>query len=642
MHETVTLRDYQLECIKDIHSRWDAGASRIPSVLATGLGKTVIFSELAERFLSSTPGKRVLILAHTDELVLQAARKMKQAAPHRTVGIVKAERNEVSAHVVVASVQSLRNKKRREQLRNVGLIIVDECHHAVATTYRGILDHFGAFDTDTDKCESCEHVKRRHITSSAIAAAIPCVDCKECTGFRGMPRVKVAGFTATLARGDKKKLSEVWEDCTFTRGISFGIRRGYLLDVRGKRVVVPDFDISNVKKSAGDYADGDLARELERSFAPEIVAEAYVKNATDRKGIAFWPTVEVAHLGAAAFSAAGIPSETIHGELQTEPRRAMLRRLASGVTQVVHGVAVLTEGFDDPTISCIVIARPTQSAPLYQQMVGRGLRPNLSLRSEERGDCLVLDVVGASRNHDLRSLVDLSEKEIREEIAEDELLSLLDMEEQEETLAEQEGVAPAEEELYAGVTEHIDFDPLGRTTIGAWLQTDAGYYFLPAGKEAYVLLVPSEEPAQWDVAWLTANAKTFFFSNCSGMASYFATDRTCRCGGGHTGAAGALTEHRGLSVEMACSWAEEVMEGMGAGSTVGKKTASWRYPQPSFRQVGMARSLGIEVPEELDADGEVKYLLNKGKVSDAISRVVGSRRIDPVVAFMLKARDGEK
>jgi len=614
--ELLKLRDYQLDCIRDLHSRWDAGAWRVPSVLATGLGKTVIFAHLAEQFLASTPGKRVLVLANTDELVNQAAAKMKQTAPHRTVGIVKAERNEVSAHVIVASVQSLRSRKRREQIRNVGLIIVDECHHAVATTYRSILEHFGAFGTKMPGYKS-EDDGRWH-SSDQI----------------GPPAVKVAGFTATLARGDKKKLSEVWEDCTFTRGISFGIRRGYLLDVRGKRVIVPDFDISNVKKQGGDYADGELAAELERSLAPEVVAEAYAKEAAARKGIVFWPTVEIAHLGAEAFNTAGIRSETIHGELARDPRRAMLRRLSTGETQVVHGVAVLTEGFDDPTISCIVIARPTQSAPLYQQMVGRGLRPNLALAVEDRGDCLVLDVVGASKNHSLRSLVDLSEKEIREEIEEDETLSLLEMEEQEDLLeSEATPGSGQEEELYAGTVEHVDFDPLGRTTIGAWLQTAAGYYFVPAGKEAYVLIVPSEEPGQWDVAWLTAKPSIFWHRTCSGMAPYFSTNRECQCGASHTGAAGGLTEHRGMSVEMACSWAEEVMEEM--GGSFGSKKASWRYGQPSAAQVGMARGMGCDVPEKEDGT----YAINKGKVSDLISTVVGTRRIDPVVQFMLNARE---
>lgn len=622
MHELLRLRDYQLECIQDLHRRWDAGAYRVPSVLATGLGKTVIFSHLAENFLGSTPGKRVLILAHTDELVLQAASKMKQTAPHRTVGIVKAERNEVSAHVIVASVQSLRNVKRRAQIRNVGLIIVDEAHHAVATTYRAILTHFGAFGD----LEGAAQVASADLDGDYDLATRE-RDVEELL----RPRVQVAGFTATLARGDQKKLSEVWEDCTFTRGISFGIRRGYLLDVRGKRVEIPLFDIGNVKKSGGDFQDGDLARELEESFAPEIVAQAYVKNAGERKGISFWPTVELARLGAKNFNALGITSEVIHGELDKNVRRAMLRRLASGETQVVHGVAVLTEGFDDPTISCVVIARPTRSAPLYQQMVGRGLRPNLALPASERGDCLVLDVVGASRTHDLRSLVDLSEKDIREEVEEDELLSLIEMEEEEERLEKEEDSSGIPEEFYKGETEHVDFDPLGRTTIGAWSQTEAGYYFLPAGKDAYVLLVPSEVPAHWDVAWLTAKSNIFYFPDCSAAAPHFFDSRICRCGGGHAGAAGALTEHRGLSVEMACSWAEEVMEDMHGSMNTGNKNAAWRKKKDqSAAQVGMARNLGIEVDPEW----------NRGELSDAIGKVVATRRIDPVVAFMLKARDG--
>jgi superfamily II DNA or RNA helicase len=602
----------------------------VPSVLATGLGKTVIFSHLAEQFLQRNPGKRVLILAHTDELVLQAAGKMKGIAPHRTVGIVKAERNEVSAHVIVASVQSLRSAKRRAQLRNVGLIIVDECHHAVASTYRAILEHFGAFGT---VCGSCQGTG----TSWDESTGGKCWDCLGTGKYNGgQPIVQVAGFTATLARGDQKKLSEVWEDCTFKRGISFGIRRGYLLDVKGKRVVVPELDLSSVKKSGGDYQDSSLAEELERSLAPEIVAEAYALHAKDRKGIVFVPMVETAYHFAEAFENAGIPAAVVHGNLARMERRLLLKKLAAGDIQVVVNCAVLTEGFDDPSISCIVIARPTRSAPLYQQMVGRGLRPDLTLPANDRGDCLVLDVVGASRSHDLRSLVDLSEKEIREELAEDELLSLLDMEEAEEKLAEEAGAEP--EELYLGPTEHVDFDPLGRTTIGAWLQTDVGYYFLPCGKEAYVCIVPSEEPGAWDVAWLTSRSTLFAHRDCTTVGPHFTSDRTCRCGAQHPGSAGGLTEHRGLSLEMATSWAEEVMEDMGGSAAVslGNSKKRWRREQPTPQHVRMARALGIVVPEEEDGT----YTLRKGEVNDAITTVNGTRRIDPVVQFMIKAREG--
>src|SRR6188768_291823 len=246
MSAILPLRDYQREAIAELHRRWDAGDTRVPMVLATGLGKTVIFAHLIADWVRANVAKRVIVLVHTDELVQQAYKKIRDTAPALKVGIVKAERNEVTARVIVASVQSLRSAKRRAQIRNVGLIIVDECHHATATTYRNILDHYGALPTQFEK------------------------DLQELS--RQKPRIQVAGFTATLARGDKAKLSDIWQECTFQRGIAFGIRRGYLLDVRGKRIVVPDLDLSTVKKSGGDYQDASLGNAMDAALAPSVIA----------------------------------------------------------------------------------------------------------------------------------------------------------------------------------------------------------------------------------------------------------------------------------------------------------------------------------------------------------------------------------
>ncbi|MGL4525387.1 MAG: DEAD/DEAH box helicase [Aestuariivirga sp.] len=559
MSNLLRLRPYQEEAVEALYSKWAEGLQRLAVVLPTGAGKTTVFTHLAERFLAANPSKRVLVLAHTDELVRQAAKQMRKVAPHRTVGIVKATRNEVAARVIVASVQSLRNSARRGQLRNIGLVICDEVHHCPATTYRAIFEHYGCMTGDTP----------------------------------------LAGFTATLARGDKSKISDIIQDVAYRKSISWAIRRGYLLDVRGKRIVIPEMNLLNVKKSRGDFSDGSLAEELERSLAPEKVAEAYAEHASGRKGIAFWPTVEIAEHGAEAFNACGIRSETIHGKLDAATRRGMLTRLASGETQVVHGVAVLTEGFDDPTISCVVMARPTRSAPLYQQCVGRGLRPNLTLPVAERGDCLVLDVVGASRTHDLRSLVDLSEREIREDVGMDEELSLIDMEDMQEEQERGQGVRP-EDDPYSGEISAEEFDPLGRTTSGAWLTTFGGTYFLPAGKTHFVLLVPSEEPGAYDVAWLA---------------------KDCRAGGD-------VTEHRELSLEMATSWAEEVVEEKaGEGLVLSSAKARWRKADPSPAQKGWATRNGLDVTG-----------LTKGEVSDLRTMMEASERIDPVIDLLLSAR----
>jgi len=616
------LRDYQEECIADFDARVAAGDTRIPTVMATGLGKTVVFAHLIVQWLRLNPGKRAMVLVHTDELVQQAYRKIRDTAPHLLIGIVKAERNEVAAHVIVASVQSLRNKKRRDMIKRVGLIIVDECHHATATTYRNILTHYGVLPSTSVRMDA-------DVTQLPEVKLVPIV----------------AGFTATLARSDKQKLSDIWQACTFERGIPFGIRRGYLLDVRGKRIVIPDMELKNVKNSGGDFRDGSLAKELDRSLAPSIVADAYVEHALLRKGIGFSPTVESAHHFAEAFEAVGISSAVVSDRTPREERRLILKKLHTGEVQVVWNCAVLTEGFDEPTVSCIINGRPTKSAPLYQQMVGRGLRPDLTLPPDQRGDCLVLDVVGTSKDHSLRTLIDLSERPLVE--VQDDDLSLLEMEdaldEQEKEAAEDTGI---EVEEYAGLTVVEDFDPLQRTGIGAWIQTKGGTYFLPVGKDVYLLIIESEdEPGRFDVAWLTQSPHGFMHMRCPGMQAYVTASRACRCGMNHQGGQGDITEHRALPLDMAVSWAEEVLEELGGAAALllaGLKNR-WRKGEPSEAQLAQCRRLGIEVPGTIDREtGLGEVLVNKGEVADLISTALGSKRIDPVVSFMTAMREEMK
>jgi superfamily II DNA or RNA helicase len=595
-------RDYQLEAIAELHRRWDAGDTRVPMVLATGLGKTIIFAHLIADWVRTHTAKRVLVLVHTDELVQQAYKKIKDVAPGLHVGIVKAERNEVTARVIVASVQSLRSEKRRSQIRNVGMIIVDECHHATARTYRTILEHYGAFADEKKIIWVCTRCNTTLEGNPRL-----CPSCGYTVYGPTFPeQVQVAGFTATLARGDRQKLSDIWQECTFQRGIAFGIRRGYLLDVRGKRIVVPDLDLSTVKKSGGDYQDAALGDAMDAALAPSVIAAAYVEHAGARKGLAFWPLVATAHHGAEAFNEAGIPSAVVHGGTPREERRLILKKLHAGDIQVVHNCGVLTEGFDEPTVSCVVNARPTQSAPLYQQMVGRGLRPDLSLAPEQRGDCLVLDVVGVSRTHNLRTLIDLSpraeEMELDEEMSLSELEDLLDA-------REAEDLAEARPDLeYYGEVAAEDFDPLARAGVGAWLRTDGGTYFLPVGNRAYVLIVESSEPNAFDVAWLSQSPNLPI-----------------------DGKQGDFTEHTGLSLEMACSWAEEVLEELGGPKAEQRGVqGGWRNRPASIPQQKVMLRLGIELRRGM------KF----GQANDAIDVHLGSRRIDPVVQFLMMTREG--
>jgi len=562
---------------------------------------TVVFSHLSSQFVTANGGRRVLILAHTDELVTQAAKKLRDVAPHLKVGIVKAARNEVSATVIVASVQSLRNPARRAMIRNVGLVIVDECHHATATTYRAILEHFGCMDVPCGRC-----VNDR--------SGEPCSDCLG-TGLNqgGAERTRAAGFTATLVRGDKGKLSEIWEKVSYRKDISFMIRRGYLLPPRGKRVEIDDFDLSKVKKSGGDYQAGALEEALDASLAPEIVAKAYVEHAGARPGILFAPTVESAYSFAAELVAQGVSAEVVHGALAQEERRAILRRLESGETQVICNCMVLTEGFDSPKVACIVIARPTRSAGLYQQMVGRGLRPDPA-QPHEGQDCLILDVVGASAVHGLASLVDLSDREIKE-LKDGQ--SLIEAEDEFDQWEEEMAGADARVKLtHFGPTVVVDFDPLATASSRMWLKTTGGTYFLSAGTgggSVYVFVVPATgpdaDPGTYDVAWCC-------------KSSYDAIN----------GQRGAVSEHRGLSLDLAFTWGEDLasdMGGLNADMTL-NKASRWRKTAPSDKQLAMCRSRGIAVPEGA----------SKGDVSALIDGQMASKRIDPIAAYFANQKQG--
>jgi superfamily II DNA or RNA helicase len=556
-----SLRDYQRQTIEALKERWkEEDARRLAIVLPTGAGKTVVFAHLCADLLRQHPHGRVLVLVHTDELVRQAVEKINEHAPELIVGVVKAKENGITADVIVGSVQTLRNKRRRDQLRDIVAVIVDECHHAAATTYMTILEHFGCFKPE-----------------GALAI----------------------GFTATLVRGDDKSLSTVWQDVPFSRDISWMIRKRYLIPVGGKAVEVPDLNLRDVKSTRKDFREGELGEALADSLAPELIVKAYLEHAPERKAILFAPTVASATVFAEAFEDLGVPCEVVHGALKQDVRDAILARHRSGVTKVIANCMVLTEGYDDPEVDCIIVARPTKSKGLYIQMVGRGLRVDPARPYDEQ-DCLILDVVGANSLHDLRSVIDLSEKKLDPKKAR-EGKTLTDLEDEFDA---GEGVEEDAPTFYEGDVNIREFDPLGKVNPSkVWIKTEGGNHFLPAGTGAYVFLMPWPKPDVWSVAVAAKES--------AGAVTY----------GGRT-APVLTTDHRSLSLEDAMLAAEDIALDFGAASmNLANKKAPWRKAVASTKMQNLARSLGIPVS---DAD-------TAGKVSDRITRIMGTRRIDPLV-----------
>lgn len=448
---TLKLRPYQVESQEAIWAAWDRGVRRPALVLPTGMGKTVIFASLADDFIKRRPDAGpVLILVHRDELIQQAKAKIHALAPRLRVGIVKAAKNEIFADVIIASVQTLAREKRRMMLpRRIGLVIVDEAHHAAAASYKAVLEHAGCFNP---------------------------------LGPAEIPGAVALGVTATMSRNDRLGLGDVWEEVVYKKDIQYGILNGFLTDVRGKTVMVDDLDLGSVARTRGDYAESALGDALTDSGAGVVAAEKYKELAGDRQGVAFWPTVATAYGMAEDFLAAGIPTEVITGKTPHEERELIYKRVRAGETQVLSNCMVLTEGFDMPQLGCAVIGRPTTSQALYVQMVGRVLRP-----WPGKVDALVLDVMGVSTKLALASIVDLSETRVRPKDDE----TLAEAMEREAKEAEEAGESYAEEAKgkrirLSGQVDVKDVD-LFHGSASSWLKTRAGVWFVPTREFTFFL-----------------------------------------------------------------------------------------------------------------------------------------------------------
>lgn len=361
---TVILRGYQQEFVDAVHAAHARGVRRPAGVAATGAGKTIVLAETARTSRHGVAGgRRVVMLAHREELVEQNAQKMRDVAPDLRVGVVQAGKNQVAAHVISASVQTLASPMRRAQLRDVGLVICDEAHHAPAASYVAVLTHFGCMDD-----------------GPAVAL----------------------GVTATMARGDDKALGDIWQEIVYVKDTAELIAEGYLVRPVGVRVRVDDLQLGKVRKTAGDYSAKGLGHAIEDSMAPKKIVEALREHAPDRQTLLFAPLVHTAEVIRDALREGGFTAELVHGGTPKEERRRLLEAYRRGSVQVLCNAMVFTEGTDLPMTGCVVIARPTMSPSLFIQMVGRGLRlwPG-------KTDCVVLDVVGATNRHRLAAPVEL-------------------------------------------------------------------------------------------------------------------------------------------------------------------------------------------------------------------------------------------
>ena len=364
----VTLRPYQRDCIDYIKQ---ATARRKAVVIPTGGGKTVIFASYALQ-----NNLKTLVIAHRNELIYQTKDTFLKLDPACSVGIVMGKKNETDAQITIASIQTLARRERLRQLpTDYDLIIVDEAHHATANSYLRLFYRYGLIDLFTCGIENSKGIQ---------------------TFFH--PDRTLLGVTATPERTDKESLDAVFDEVVYRVSIA-DLIPDYLSDFR---CMTRDagVDISGVRSSAGDLNSEQLGKAISESDLLQGLPDVVNESLNERKHILiFLPNVSSAIKATDIFNDAGITAGCVLGITPSKERKQTLRRFAKGKIRVLVNCMVLTEGFDCPQIDALIVARPTKSSLLIQQMVGRGLR-----KAPGKKDCLILDLAFKRRQEDLVSV----------------------------------------------------------------------------------------------------------------------------------------------------------------------------------------------------------------------------------------------
>lgn len=400
------LRPYQKEAKEAIFEQWDSGVLKTLLVLPTGCGKTVVFAKVTEECVRK--GDRVLILAHRGELLDQAADKLM-----KTTGLGCAlEKAESSCQgswfrVVVGSVQTLMREKRLGSFPAdyFNTIIIDEAHHCISDSYQRVLQHF--------------------------------------------PEAQVLGVTATPDRGDMRNLGVYFESLAYEYTLPKAIKEGYLSPI--KALTIPlKIDMSSVSVQAGDFKASEIGTALDPYL--EGIAQEMQKYCMDKKTVVFLPLVKTSQKFRDLLNAYGFRAAEVNGDSQD--RAEILKDFDTGKYNVLCNSMLLTEGWDCPSVDCIVVLRPTKVRSLYCQMVGRGTR----LSPETGKDhLLLLDFLWHTERHELCHPASLicENEEVAQKMTENlerEAGIAIDIEEAEKTASE-DVVAQREEALAKQLSE---------------------------------------------------------------------------------------------------------------------------------------------------------------------------------------------
>lgn len=328
------LRPYQQEAVDAVLQDFSNGTTRQLICIPTGGGKTIITMTITKELNTKT-----LFIAHRGELLIQAKSTAELLIPNANVGIFQGqERDGLYSTICFATIQTARQNIEGLQKQGYKLIICDEAHHAASKSYTELFDGLGFMNNDKDKL--------------------------------------LLGVTATPFRNDKLGLGNIFEKIVYEKNIAYMIENGYLCDVRGLNIDT-GMKLQGIKDRAGDFAVNELSKVINVQDRNKLIVDMYIDKGENRRGVAFCVNIPHAVSLAEEFNKQGIKSKAVYGTMSYEERKNILVDYANGKVDIITNVGILTEGWDAPCTSIIMMARPTKSKILYIQCIGRGLRMEL-------------------------------------------------------------------------------------------------------------------------------------------------------------------------------------------------------------------------------------------------------------------------
>lgn len=400
------LRPYQSGASNSVFAEWESGIVSTLGVMPTGSGKTVCFADIIRRAFP----RRAMVIAHRQELIFQARDKIR-ATTGLSVDVEMGEHRSAEncqngrlfggsgrAHVVVSTVQTHTaggdgmGRMGKFNPMDFGLLVIDEAHHAISASYRRVIDY-----------------------------------------YRTNPNLKVLGVTATPDRGDEEALGQVFESVAFDYELRDLIHDGWLVPIQQHEITIDGLDYSSIRTTAGDLNGSDLATVMENEKNLHGIASASIESIGDKRSLVFTSSVAHAQKLSEIFNRHRVGcSSWVCGATPKDERAAILADFKRGKLQAVCNCAVLTEGFDDPGVEVVIMARPTKSRALYAQMLGRATRPHDSIAhtlndaddrpaliaSSPKPSCTVIDFVGNSGKHKLITPADILGGKVNDRVIE--------------------------------------------------------------------------------------------------------------------------------------------------------------------------------------------------------------------------------